>query len=199
MSIEAGDPKVREEILSRNMTNEEIIRAHDICEKYNISTFTNCIVALPGTTREQDIESIDLSIKAKVTWAEFPIFFPFPATVLGDKTLKLGYYDGDYMSMHTSYQSESPLNCFSKKDKNFQKNIGLLGPVCVVYPYWRNIIVKYMLNWPYNFFFIILYYTAKMKVLQTKIYPTKKSIWQFLRILTKSLKQEFFRHYNKKG
>ncbi|MCX6340308.1 MAG: radical SAM protein [Candidatus Aureabacteria bacterium] len=92
MSIEAGNPDIRNNVLGRNMTDGQILDAYRLCEKYGIYTFTNCIVGLPESTIEKDVESVDLSIKAKATWAEFPIFFPYPGTKLGDRVISMGMY-----------------------------------------------------------------------------------------------------------
>lgn len=115
MSIEAGNPQIRNHLLKRNMSDEQIIYAHNLCRKYGIMTFTNCIIGLPHTSIDDDIKSIELSIKCKVNWIECIIFHPYPKTELGEKCIKDGTYTPDYQRMHTSYMHTSPLNCFSQK------------------------------------------------------------------------------------
>lgn len=199
MSIEAGNQRVREELLGRNMSNEQIVKAHVLCARYGIHTFTNCIVGLPGTEISHDIESIDLSIKSKVTWIEFPIFHPYPQTKLGEQTIARGLYSGDYEHMHTSYMYQSPLNCFTASQKNAQMNITVLGPVAIVFPWLRWFIVNIAIYLPHNIIYTLLYYLTKMFIFRTKIYVTKTSLGNWLRILARSLKQELFRHENARG
>jgi len=199
MSIEAGNPGIRNKMLKRNMTDQQIINAFGLCDKYGIHTFTNCIIGLPGTTIDNDVESIDLSIKCKATWAEFLIFHPFPGTQLGDLTVKQGYYKPDYELMHTSYQHSSPLNCFSEKEKNALMNIAVLGAVAVAFSRFRNLIVRRLIFLKYNPSFTFFYYVTKMYILRRKIYVTKTSFGNSLVIFAKSLKQEWFRHQNKRG
>lgn len=50
MSIEAGNPFIREHILKRGMSEEDIRFAFDICHKNGISTFSNTILAIPAPT-----------------------------------------------------------------------------------------------------------------------------------------------------
>lgn len=199
MSIEAGNEEIRDRMLRRKMTNRQIIAAHRLCDKYGIYTFTNCIIGLPDTTLANDFESIDLSIKCKVTWAEFLIFHPYPGTELGRLTIEKGYYEPNYDTMHTSYQYGSPLNCFSKKEKNALMNIAVLGAVAVVFPRLRNIIVRGLIFLKHNLFFTLTYYLIKMYVLRKKIYVTKTGFFNSLAIFARSLKQEWFRHQNQKG
>ena len=194
MSIEAGSPETREKILKRKMTDEQIIKASQLCAKYGIYTFTNAIMALPGSTLEDDIRSIDLAIEAKSTWAEFACFYPYPGTELGDQTIQMGLYSPDYSLMHTSYQNYSMLSGFSDIQKRAQRNLGVLGPVAVVIPRLRSFILNHMVYWRYNKFFVFMYWVVKTYVIRKKIYYTKTNLWQSLRIYARSFKQEFFRH-----
>jgi anaerobic magnesium-protoporphyrin IX monomethyl ester cyclase len=199
MSIEAGNYEIRKNLLKREMTDEQIIAAHLLCEKYGIYTFTNCVLGLPSTTLRQDIESLELAIKSRVSWAEFPIFYPYPGTELGQKTVELGVYSFDFEKMHTSYQHKSLLSCFTEKEKNAQMNLALLGPVAIVFPRLKNLILKYLIFVRNNPVFTFAYYLTKMYVLRKKIYVTKTNLRTSFGIFARSLKQEWFRHENKKG
>ena len=194
MSIEAGNEKARRETLKRNMSDKQIIEAHRLCEKYGIYTFTNCIIGLPGTTLKEDIESLDLSLKCRVDWAEFLIFHPFPRTELGDQVINQGMYTPDYHHMHTSYLYESPLRSFTARDKMIQRNLSVLGCVCVVLPWLRNLTVNHLLYWRPNKLFTLLYWATKMYTIRRKIYVTKTTRIQSIKIYLRSLHQELFRH-----
>ena len=194
MSIEAGNSQIRNEMLKRRMSDEQIITAHRLCEKYGIYTFTNCIFGLPETTIARDIESLDLCLKSRVTWAEFPIFYPYPKTELGDQVVNMGMYTPDYDKMHTSYQNTSKLNCFTKKEKKVQMNMGLLSSVAVVFPWLRNLIVNHLIYWPSNRLFTLAFWLVKSYIVRHKLYVTKTTWWESFRIYLRSLRQELFRH-----
>ena len=199
MSIEAGKSEIRERLLKRYMSNDQILKAHKLCQKYGIYTFTNCIIGLPETNIKDDLESLELAIRCKVDWAEFPIFYPYPRTWLGVYTVNQGLYDANFDNMHTSYQYRSPLNCFTKKEKNVQMNLAVLGPVAVVFPGIKNFIINFLIYMKHNVFFTLVYYIVKMYILRKKIYVTKASFWNSIMIFIKSLKQELFKHENKRG
>ena len=199
MSIEAGNADIREKMLKRRMSDEQIINAHRLCDRYGIYTFTNCIIGLPGSTIKNDIESIELSVKSKVNWAEFLIFHPYPRTELGQQTIDRGFYKPDYKKMHTSYQYGSPLTCFTGKDKNALMNIAVLGAVAVVLPRFRNLITRRLIYIRRNPFFTAIYYALKMYILRKKIYVTKTTFWTSLCIFARSLRQEWFRHQKQNG
>jgi len=97
--------------------------------------------------------------------------------------------------MHTSYQFISPLNCFSDEEKRLQRNLGLLGSVALVMPRLRNLIVHRLLRLPPNRFFTFLYFLVKQYAFRRKIYVTKTSLWNSVRIFLRSvLRQDIFRH-----
>lgn len=198
MSIEAGNSQIRNEMLRRGMSDHEIIAAHRLCQKYGIYTFTNCIIGLPGTSIDNDIESVDLARECKVNWAEFPIFYPYPGTELGDQAIAMGMYTPDYEEMHTSYMYRSPLSCFSEQERNAQMNLGTLGALAVIFPWLRNLIVRHLIHWRHNRLFTLAYYLIKMYILRRKIYVTKASFWESLRIYMRSLSQEIFRRSEEK-
>ena len=197
MSIEAGNEKIRNKLLKRNMTDEQIKNAHRLCKKYDIMTFTNCIIGLPQTNIANDIESIDLSIECGVDWVEFLIFHPYPKTELGERCEQMSLYTPDYEKMHTSYMYGSPLKGFTAKERNAHRNISALGAVAVVIPKCRNLIVNRLIYSIHRRFFTMVYYLVKMYVIRHRIYVTKTDVFNSMSIFLRSLKQEFFRHEQK--
>jgi len=193
MSIEAGNAGLRNTLLKRDMSDDQIITAHELCRRYGIRTFTNCIVGLPGATLANEMESIDLSIRCKADWAEFLIFHPYPRTELGEQCVRDGIFRPDYGRMHTSYMHSSPLGCFTPAEKNAQKNISALGAVAVALPWTRGIIAR-LIRWPHNKLFTLGYFFVKMYVIRAKIYVTRTSWAHSMKIFLRSLKQELFRH-----
>ena len=152
------------------------------------------IIGLPGTPFSADLESLDLSLECRVDWGEFLQFHPYPGTTLGDRTIAMGMYTPDYESMHTSYQFISPLNCFTDEEKRMQRNLALLGSVALVVPGLRSFIVNRLFRMKPNRFFTFLYFLAKQYALRRKIYVTRTSLWNSVRIFLRSLRQDIFRH-----
>jgi len=194
MSIEAGNPEVRRNLLKRKMTDKQIIDAHLLCEKYGIATFPNGIFGLSDTTHEDDVATLDLSLKSRVTWGEYSIFYPYPKTELGDYVIEKKYYVPDFDHMHTSYQNRSMLSCFTERQKDIQMNFAMLASVVVVFPWLRNFVLNHAIYWPSNRFFVMAFWIAKNLAFRKYIYSTKTNLWRSLRIYWRSIKQEIFRH-----
>jgi len=198
MSIEAGNPHFRNDILHRNMSEEQILYAFGLCRKYGVHTFSNNILGLPYASTENEIETVELNIKAKASYVEFPIFHPYPRTELGDDCIDKGIYQPYYSGLHMSYMNKSPLSCFSEKEKNIQRNLSALGPLVIWMPFLRKIVLKWMICLPYNRFFFFIYFITKGYLNKTKIYPMKLGFRGVWNIMVKSWRLETFKKFDDK-
>ncbi|MFQ5445135.1 MAG: B12-binding domain-containing radical SAM protein, partial [Nitrospinales bacterium] len=93
MSIEAGDPELRNVVLKRNMSNELVEESFRIARKYGIRTYSNTLFGIPGTTLEDDFQSFLFAKKVKPAAPTFGIFCPFPKSELTDYAIELGVLD----------------------------------------------------------------------------------------------------------
>ncbi|MEK7372552.1 MAG: radical SAM protein, partial [candidate division NC10 bacterium] len=144
MSIEAGNEYVRNTIVKRHMRQQQIEDAYNLCWENGIVTFANTILGIPvrkeimaqqgKTAIDYDIESLDINIRCRVTYADFPVLHPYPGCELSEYAVKHGFFDGDFDKLFFSYQAESPFTCFTPKEALMQKNLSLLGPLCVMFP-----------------------------------------------------------------
>ncbi|GMR05355.1 MAG: radical SAM protein [Thermodesulfobacteriota bacterium] len=194
MSIESGNDEIRNEVLKRNMSRETMTEAFDLCVKHGIPTFSNTIFAIPGSSLADDIKSLDLNIRCKVTLGEFPLFFPYPATELANYAIKRGDFDGNYDKLHMSYQSLSPLTCFTDREKLLQRNLSMLSSVCLWKPSLRNLIVNHLIKLPLPRTYFFAYYLAKAYLVKTKIYPMRFSFLNTIRSIYESFVLENFKH-----
>jgi radical SAM superfamily enzyme YgiQ (UPF0313 family) len=194
MSIESGNDRVRNEILKRNMSKETLLDAFALCKKHGIPTFSNTIFAIPSSTLADDIESLDLNIACGVTFGEFPLFFPYPKTELAEYAIHHDYFDGDFDKLHMSYQSTSPLECFSEKEKLLQRNLSLLSTLCLFMPGTRNLVVNHLIKLPLTGPYFVIYFFIKAFLVKTKIYPMKFSFKETLHGIYESFVLERFKH-----
>jgi radical SAM superfamily enzyme YgiQ (UPF0313 family) len=178
MSIESGNERVRQEVLKRGMTTEKMIKGFDLCHNHGIPTFSNTILAIPGTGIKEDIESMDMNLRCRVT--------------LIDK----GYFDGDFDRLHMSYQSSSPLGGFTEREKLMQRNLSLLATVCLWMPALRNITARWLIKLPLTRLYFVVYFLVKAYLVKTKIYPMKFSAKNFVRSVYESFVLERFKHYD---
>jgi hypothetical protein len=206
MSIEAGSDYIRETVIKRHMTKDEILKAFALCRKYDIKTFANSILAIPvpkdimkeqgKTAIDYDIESLDLNLECKVVFGEFTIAYPYPGTDLSKYAEEQGWFDQitDFDKLHHSYQSLSPMKCFTDREKMMQANLALLGTICLVFPWMRNIVVKVLIKLPLGWFYYPFYFIIKGYLNIVEIYPMKLTFWQLVSNIIRSYRIDKKKH-----
>lgn len=94
MAIESGNDRIRNEILRRNMSREEILKAANLLKKYKIKLMTQNILGLPTSKLKDDINTLKLNIKCQPTYVWCSIFMPYPGTNLSKFCLDNNLIDG---------------------------------------------------------------------------------------------------------
>jgi radical SAM superfamily enzyme YgiQ (UPF0313 family) len=204
MSIEAGNEYVRNTIVKRHMKQQQLVDAYDLCYEQGIVTFANTILGIPvrrdvmesqgKTAIDYDIESLDLNIRCRVTYADFPVLHPYPGCELTDYAVRNGFFDGDFDRLFFSYQAESPFTCFSSREALQQKNLSLLGPICVMFPrarWLRDLTVKVLINLPLTKLYFFPWYVAKGYLNVVRVYPLKLSLPSLVRNVWYSIQREW--------
>jgi anaerobic magnesium-protoporphyrin IX monomethyl ester cyclase len=204
MSIEAGNEYIRNTIVKRHMKQEQIVQAYDLCSREGIVTFANTILGIPvrpevmaqqgKTAIDYDIESLDLNIRCRVTYADFPVLHPYPGCELTEYAVRYGFFDGDFDRLFFSYQAESPFSCFDARTALQQKNLSLLGPICVMFPrarWLRDLTVKLLIRLPLTKLYFFPWYLAKGYLNVFRVYPLRLGLWNTVRNVAYSVRREW--------
>lgn len=204
MSIEAGNEYVRNRIIKRHMTHQEIVDAFDLCRREGIVTFANTILGIPVRPEimaeqhkrpiDYDIEGIDLNIRCRVTYAAFQPLYPYPGCELDDYVRENSFFEGDFGELATSYNAESPFPCFTPMEKRMQNNLTYLGPICVTFHTWRwlrNLTVNRLIKLPLTKLYFFPWYLLHGYLNVFRVYPVRISFRQLLWNIWYSLKNEW--------
>lgn len=133
IAAETANDRIRNEVLSRNMTREQIVKASKILEQKGIKFMMQNIIGLPTGTIEDDIATLELNIECKPDYAWASIFQPYPGTRLGEYSRKEGFYTGDINNLASNFFDASPLN-FPDEYKSQLSNLQKLFAIFVEYP-----------------------------------------------------------------
>ncbi len=101
--VESGNEFVRNKIMNRNLSEEQIISAFDLCRMYGIETNAINIIGVPGETEEMIMDTVRLNRRIKPTHSGVNIFYPYRGTVLGDYCFSKGLVDE---SLYNSFSNE---------------------------------------------------------------------------------------------
>lgn len=95
IGIESGNEKIRETVLGRKMTDQEIINAVDSCRKKGIKVGSYSMVGIPGEDLTKILDTIKLNARVPLGWRHVSIFQPYPQTRLYDLCIREGYLKKD--------------------------------------------------------------------------------------------------------
>jgi hypothetical protein len=197
MSIEAADDKVRNRMLRRSASKEQLEEAFRILKKHKIHVYANTMLALPFTSLVQDIASIDFAMKVKPDMPNFSIFMPYPGTDLGDYCQRVGIYNPQKENIHYGMRNMSPLTCFTKREIEAQYNICQLAIVAVHLPFLRNLIVNHLIYWKPNKIFFFIHYLFAIRAYGKKIFYFKHTFGEYIDLFIRTIKHYMYDFFQK--
>lgn len=93
IAIESGDLEVRNKILRRVDSEEDILRAFSLFKDAGIRTSSFNLLGIPFETRQTYFRTVELNKKADVQYPSIGFFFPFEGTELRRISVANGYFD----------------------------------------------------------------------------------------------------------
>lgn len=126
-AIESGNRDIRYNVLGRRISNETIVRAALILEKYGIRLRTENMIGVPGETWDSAMQTVKLNSLCEPTIGWASLYQPYPGTELGDRCIADGTFDGDIDSMSESFFDTYRLKVpDAKKFERLQKLFSIL-------------------------------------------------------------------------
>lgn len=110
IGVESGNEYVRNKIMNRQLSNEQIIRAFDIVHKFGIETNAINIIGIPGETEEMIWDTIKLNRRIRPTSSGVNIFYPHIGNRLGDYCFEKGLVNEDFYNVFSNERRDTVLN-----------------------------------------------------------------------------------------
>lgn len=89
--VESGNEKIRNQVIGRHMSEEQIVNAFRWARENGIRTSAYNMVGLPYETMEAALDTIKLNARMKPNRIFSPIFCPYPNTDLHDIAVAAGF------------------------------------------------------------------------------------------------------------
>jgi radical SAM superfamily enzyme YgiQ (UPF0313 family) len=182
MGIEAGNDRLRNDLLKRKMSHETIIESGRMLHQIGINLTSTNILALPTGTLEDDLETMRLNIEAKVKYAHAFLFQPYPATELGEFTQQNGLMAGSFEDIG-SIAWDTSILIRDEKEKQQMKYLQRWFALGVEFP-WLEPAIRLLIKAPKNKFIDSLYWWIhklwKGWAIAHRVHPIKitpKIIW----------------------
>lgn len=158
--VETGNAYIRNTVLKKSITDEQIIRCGNLLHKYGIKVQTANMFCLPGESIEDALKTIELNIKSKTDCAFTSLFMPFPDTALAAYCVGKGLLNPQYSlkDIPRSFLTSSIL-LIPKKQKEIIKSIHRLAYFFIKWPWFfkkfKNIIYFTFLTPVFDFIFLL--------------------------------------------
>lgn len=158
MGIEAGNDRIRNEVMKRRMSDSEILEAARIIKASGIRLVTANIFAVPGGTLADDWETVDLNIKAKPNYASAAIMIPFLGTEIYETAKSLGLLEENHVLSLSDggFGLSSTLKMADPMEARQIANLQKFFPLLVWMP-WLKPLARRLIRLPPNRIFDLMY------------------------------------------
>jgi radical SAM superfamily enzyme YgiQ (UPF0313 family) len=140
LSIDSTSSLVREKILGRQMKEIDPVEPLKMIHGHGINTWVNFMLAAPESTLQDDLNSIGLARKGRVTYAAYSTTVPMKGTELYDYSVAHHLIDpAIHKGDMTGCTRPTTLKGFTEREKKIRYNVYLLGAIIAKLPnvlYW---------------------------------------------------------------
>ncbi|MBU1148298.1 MAG: B12-binding domain-containing radical SAM protein [Candidatus Omnitrophica bacterium] len=123
--IESGNDYLRNKVIRKQLSREKIIQGSRLLRERRIKIYTTNIVALPGETLDNAIETIKLNQEINADHVRINTLIPFPKTKIVDYAIQHGYLPRDYGLKDLNTSDSLHIHCKTSFANEF-KNISCL-------------------------------------------------------------------------
>ena len=102
MGIETADDCLRNELLKRHMSRDQIIQACRTTREAGINLITTNTLGLPTGSLETDFATLELNSACRPGYANASAYQSYPRTSLGEFTQRQGLIEGSFDDISTS-------------------------------------------------------------------------------------------------
>jgi anaerobic magnesium-protoporphyrin IX monomethyl ester cyclase len=179
MGLETGNPAVRNEILKRNLSDEQIVEASRLIREAGIQLLTTNMLGLPGGTLEQDLETLALNHACRPAYANAFLYQPYPRTELGEYARQHDYVEGSVDDIDPSAWERSVLRFATPGEKRQIESFNKLFALAVEWP-WLTGLVRQLIKLPSNPVYRLVYKLWKGYAIKNRIHPYRPSFREFV-------------------
>jgi radical SAM superfamily enzyme YgiQ (UPF0313 family) len=155
--IESGSERIRNGILQKHISNEDIHRLAGLLDKAKIKFGTYNMVGSPTETLEEALSTVQINIDIKTDIPTCSILQPYPRTKLFDDCRESGLIRADFNpdDLPTMFE-ESPMRLENKRPL---ENLHKLFYLAVKFPFLFPL-VKALIHWPANPLFKLIFFLS---------------------------------------
>jgi radical SAM superfamily enzyme YgiQ (UPF0313 family) len=121
-AAESGNDYIRNTILKRNISKEQMLLASDLLHRYKINFEIQNIIGIPSEGLEEALETLRFNIRCKPSWTQASLLFPYPGTEIYETSKEMGLLEQGATIKSETFYGHSPMKIPRKKEmENLQK------------------------------------------------------------------------------
>lgn len=129
MAIESADDQIRNDVLRRGMSTEQILQAASLVREAGIVLVTQNILGNPGETIDQALCTLDLNIRCKPSYAFATLLQPYPRTEIGEFVREKNFLEIE--SAELNHESFFDRSILKMEHRARMERIRMLFPLAV--------------------------------------------------------------------
>lgn len=184
MGIETANDHIRNNLLKRRMTREEMVQAGRMFREAGIHITATNMLGLPSGTLEDDLETMRLNAAARISYAYAFLFQPYPGTELGRFTQENNYMVGTFDDISSIAWEKSILIFDSEDEKRQIEHLQRLFAIGVEWP-WLEPVIRRLIRLPHNKVVDTLFWWIhkiwKGYAIHTRVHPTRMGLRELFR------------------
>lgn len=177
--LEAGNERLRNAVLNRNMSRDEILGAAEVLRRHDITFMTNNMLGLPTGSLEDDFETLELNAQIRPAYANVFLFQPYPKTELGEWAYEHGWMMGTFDDLSGSVSDDTVIQFGSQEEKRQIENLQKLFAVGVEFP-WLLPAIRRLIRLHPNQMFWLAYKLWKGWAIKNRMFPFKMAPREYL-------------------
>ena len=193
MGIETANDRIRNELLQRRMSRQEMIETGRLFKEAGIHLTATNMLGLPTGSLEDDLETMRLNAEVQVSYAHAFLFQPYPGTELGQFTLEQGHMTGTFEDISSVAWDRSILVFSSELEKRQIEHLQRLFALGVEWPRLEPLIrrlIKLPRNRLVDGLFWWMHKLFKGYAIYRRVHPIRTSPLDLLRNATHFLRLE---------
>lgn len=183
MGIEAGNDRIRNELLKRKMSKETMIDAGRLIRDAGIHLSATNILGVPTGTLEDDLSTMKLNSDSRISYAHAFLFQPYPGTELGQYAEQNGFMDGTYDDIGEIAWDSSIMIFQSEDEKRQIENLQRWFAIGVEWP-WLTPLIRQLVKAPRSRSIDGTYWMIEKLwrgyAIKSRIHPHKLSFKEFV-------------------
>ena len=187
MGLETGNAALRNQILNRNLSDEQIIEASRLLREAGIRLLTTNMLGLPGGSLAHDFETLALNHACRPAYANAFLYQPYPRTELGEYAREGGFVEGSVDDIDPSAWERSVLRFSSAAEKRQIENFNKLFALAVEWP-WLTGLMRGLIKLPPNGALRLVYKLWKGYAIKNRIHPYRPSPGEFVQTVRRFMR-----------